>query len=478
MKVYPPSHLTVRESQVRIDLEKHIEQIKVSDETLIQYVTKFLEEYRRTLENYFPQIAPFLITYKNYPYKVDIVRLDNGVFIFYQSSDKSSIKIQDFDDLTPKVDYNLFEIKKLFDPCWGEFDFSNRKYDENEAEIRGKTMALSDISQIFWLLIEKAEDFEKVCIELIEVETEEILESKIVESLDLGIDLKLEIILNEIADFRRSENWGFVFKHYKESRITADLINQVETLLKKDGSLDIVCLVTSGDVTSIGKGIAVKNPKIRIWDRSILNRLIYKHLSVIGKYFRGFDLAVETISSEIEKIRLSRYKEFESKLKNCPSGKEFFTEYELICKEILEYIFEDKLKPFENQSETNDKTQRRDIVFRNLRNSKFFERIFKRFDADFVIFDPKNYSNRITKNEFESISKYPNKAVGKFAVLISRKGASDTALKTQDRIYKVDDKVILSINDSNLLEMVFRKERGENPEDVLEDLLDKLLLGF
>lgn len=478
MKVYPPSHLTLKESQDRFHHEKNIKPIIVSDETLVHYVTNFLEQYRKTLEQYFSEIAPFLTTYRNYPYKVSIVRMDNGVFIFYQSAVENLVEIQDFDELSPKVEANLFEIKKLFDPCWGEFDFSNREYSKIEAEIRGKAMALDDVLQVFWLLIEKGEDFEKVCLNLIEAETEYCLERKIIEDSGSEIDLKLEIILNEIADFRKTENWGFIFKHYKEDRITADLLHQIEIQLENDHSLDIVCLVTSGDITSIGRAIAVKNPKIRVWDRGILNRLINKHLTVIGKYFRGYDLAVETLSSEIEKIRYSRFKEFESKLANCPTGKEFFTQYELICKEILDYIFEDKLKPFNNQSLTRDGTQRRDSIFRNLRNSKFFERIFNRFDADFIVFDPKNYSNKITKREFESISKYPNKAIGKFAVLTSRKGASDTALKTQDRIYRNDGNVILSISDLNMLEMIIRKERGENPEDVLEDLLDKLLLGF
>lgn len=70
MKVYPPSHLTLKESEDRFQHEKNIKPISVSDETLVHYVTNFLEQYRKTLEQYFSEIAPFLTTYRNYPYKV------------------------------------------------------------------------------------------------------------------------------------------------------------------------------------------------------------------------------------------------------------------------------------------------------------------------------------------------------------------------------------------------------------------------
>lgn len=242
--------------------------------------------------------------------------------------------------------------------------------------------------------------------------------------------------------------------------------------------MDVICLVTSGDITSIGKSIAVNNPRIRVWDRHILNRLVNKHLPVIENYFQSYKVAVEAIAPEIEKLRFQRYKEFEEKINSCPTGKNFFTQYELVCKEILEYLFEGKLKPFSNQSVTYDGTQRRYIVFRNQRNSGFFERIFSRFNADFVIFDPKNYGEKIDKKLFESIAKYPNEAVGNFAVLISRKGAVKNTVETQLRWYRDKKIIVLSIDDANLLEMIARKERGENPEDFLEDVLDNLLLNY
>jgi hypothetical protein len=479
MKIYPPLHLTLRESQEQLELEKNIEAEIVSDENLIRYYKLYFESYRKTLEDFFPDLAPHLGTYQSYPYKTTVVKWGEQIFTtFHQPFTEVVVEFKKFEDFGLESG-NFFDLKALFDPCAAEFDFrKTRRYDEIDAEIRGKAMALDEVLQVFWLFIATAEDFEKVCLNLIEAETADYLESKSVENLEPGIDLKLEILLSEIAGFRRTENWGFIFKHFKEDRITADLLHQVETQLNETSTLDVICLVTSGDVTSIGKSIAVGNPRIRIWDRHLLNQLINKHLSSLGEYLQSYKIAVESIAPQIEKLRYSRHTEFKNKLESCPAGLKHFSQYEAVCKQILEYLFDGKLKFHEAQSYTRDKTQRRDILGRNLRNSSFFERIFGRFKADFVIFDPKNNAKEITKKEFESISKYPNKAIGMFAVLISRKGADKSALDTQNRIYVNEDKVILSISDENLLEMILRKEREENPEDLLEDLLDEFLKNF
>lgn len=181
---------------------------------------------------------------------------------------------------------------------------------------------MDDVLQVFWIFIATAEDFEKVCLNLIEAETADYLENKIVDDNELGIDLRLEIIISEIAGFRRAENWGFIFKHYKENRITADLLHQVEARLdNSNSSLDVICLVTSGDITSIGKSIAVNNPRIRVWDRHILNRLVNKHLPVIENYFQSYKVAVEAIAPEIENYDFKDIRNLKKRLTLAPQVK-------------------------------------------------------------------------------------------------------------------------------------------------------------
>ncbi len=475
MKIYAPNQLTFDESQ-KYTAEQAVSSVqnKVTDDDLVKYAVKFIEIFRRTFEDFFPEIAPHISTYAVYPIKTNIVRMDQtGIFILHQKSEENEVEIFDFDKLSPPVEANLFDIQKRFDPCWGEFDFSGRSFSLEEAEIKGKSYALDTALHVFWLLLDSKE-FQDVCLRLIEAEAG--IKAEIHEHREL--DVQSRIVIDEYAGFRREENWAFEFKHFKENRVTADIISKAEALLDDpELDLDVICLVTSGDITSIGKSFVIRNPKIRVWDRQVLNYLFHKHSELLGDFFTDYEIAAEFISAQIAKLTSSRYKEFEKRLKECPAGQKGFKQYEKLCSEILQYNFEGKLKHIKDQKSTDDGSQIRDTIFRNLRVGDLFDRIFSRFDADFIVFDPKNYSDQITKTEVDSISKYASPAIGRFVVLISPKGADDATAKTQHRIFNTDKKVILSISNADLLEMIERKERGENPEDLLDDLLDKMLLG-
>jgi hypothetical protein len=190
-----------------------------------------------------------------------------------------------------------------------------------------------------------------------------------------------------------------------------------------------------------------------------------------------YPVAVEALTQHFDRLTASRRQEFADKLVACPTGREHYAQYESIGTELWRYVFEGKLGEPKVQRRTSDGTQRRDVVFRNLRTSPFFERIFKRFDADYVIVDFKNYGSAIGSDEIEKVGLYANAALGRFAVAVSRKGATQTAESAQQRWLR-DGTVVLVLSDDHMLEMISRKERGEEPEDVLSDILDELLLRF
>jgi hypothetical protein len=255
-------------------------------------------------------------------------------------------------------------------------------------------------------------------------------------------------------------------------------LRELEDYLEsEEDKIDTICLVTSGDLTTIGRGIAVDNPRIRVWDRSVLNGLVNKHLTILERYFATYPVAVETLTQHFDRLTASRHKEFSDRLAACPSGRENFAQYESIGTELWRYVFEGKLGEPKVQRQTSDGTQRRDVVFRNLRASSFFERIFKRFDADYVIVDFKNYGEAIGSDEIEKVGLYANEALGRFVVAVCRKGATKTAESAQQRWLRKGI-VVLVLSDENLLEMVSRRELGEEPEDVFADILDELLIRF
>jgi hypothetical protein len=62
MKVYPPNQKTLEESQEDSkNFNERAAQMDVSDQTLIEYVQVFFQQYRKTLEEHFQvQLLPSL----------------------------------------------------------------------------------------------------------------------------------------------------------------------------------------------------------------------------------------------------------------------------------------------------------------------------------------------------------------------------------------------------------------------------------
>ncbi len=167
------------------------------------------------------------------------------------------------------------------------------------------------------------------------------------------------------------------------------------------------------------------------------------------------------------------------RLAACPSGRAHFAEYESIGTDIWSYVFEGKLGSSKSQHQTADGAQRRDVLYRNRLASPFFERVFHRFRSEFLIVDFKNYEDPVGADVIETVAKYGNEAVGKLAFVVSRKGAARGIERVQHREFRDRAGVtVLVVSDGQLLEMVERKERGENPDDVLDDLLGEFLSSF
>ena len=145
---------------------------------------------------------------------------------------------------------------------------------------------------------------------------------------------------------------------------------------------------------------------------------------------------------------------------------------------IFKFIFSSKLGEPKYQSSTFDQKQRRDILFRNQQTSRFFQRIANKFSADFIILDCKNYSDPIESDVVFNVAKYANKALGRFIIVASRYGSSSSVEAAQLRVMRDDNAIIIIISDEQLLEMLQIYEKNENPEDVLEDLIDEILLKY
>ena len=338
--------------------------------------------------------------------------------------------------------------------------------------------------EFFWRSIPDGGVYEQVCLKLIEAEGVHVdsIEQVQGESSTSHVDASAKVVLEEPAGFRRLETWWFEFKHYPSVRLSAATLREAEHVFSGDSPPHVVCLVTSDDLTSVSRYVAAESPRIRVWDRKILDSLVNRHLDVLRTYFEEYPKAVEELSrrlaSKEDQDTQANSKEFTERLANCPTGKEHFSEYENIGIDVIEFLFPEHLGEPKPQSWTLDAKQRMDVLFRNNRSSRFFDRLFHRFDADSLIVDFKNYGKAIEPAVVFDVKKYANKAVGKFILVVSRKGPASSVEAAQLRIYRDSNTIVLVVSDKDLLEMIQRKGQGQNPEDVLEDKLDELLRKY
>ena len=403
MESFPPYHLSFHETQ-RYDAERATSPHRdVTDDEFIVYVREYICSYRSTVEEYFQPLASSIPFFDLFPFETTVVRFGTaGAFIAHRPDVEESVRVLELQEFDPPfTTVNIFDVIARLNAVCCEFDLSGRTYSTEEATVHGAQAALGAVLEHFWnIVVSNEKAFASICVDLLLGEGIEVL-SEITLGKGMRADAVGRVKLTEPAGFRRFENWVFEFKKYPDERLSADHLRQVEFYLEAgQDKLDVACLVTSEDLTSIGRSIVIQNPKMRVWDRTILNSLIDKNPLILRQHFQEYPLAVEQLSQRLNQKRTvpdkpNQVAAYTEALQQCPAGNSHFADYEEIGINALSYIFEGSLGPSRPQDTTADKKQRRDVLFRNLHVKGFLRRIYDKYGADFLIVDFKNYGEKI-----------------------------------------------------------------------------------
>lgn len=167
------------------------------------------------------------------------------------------------------------------------------------------------------------------------------------------------------------------------------------------------------------------------------------------------------------------------RLEDCPAGYEGWKEFEDSCIEVLSFLFVPPLiKPI-IQSRTYSGIDRRDAVFpnRNIDQSNNWGHLLRELSARMVLFEFKNYDNdEIGKEEVNQTRNYLTVPMGKLGIMCCSRKPNNSAYIKRNTIFSEDKKVILFLMREQLIEMVFIKERGEDPSDLIMDMVEMFYL--
>lgn len=268
-------------------------------------------------------------------------------------------------------------------------------------------------------------------------------------------------------------------------------------LFESYNNVDIVMLIVFGKVEENYKETIYNEHKIVVWDISNLlfyvqhNDKLYEELSILSYYpLSGINAAFPIGWSPLKKVLdySPRYIQekvdaLKKRINECEIGKKGFVSYEEICQSIIQFLFPHAFYIISDQHKTDDKHFRMDLLC-SLRGDsehshEFWKILSRHYNSHFIVFEFKNYNKPIEQNLIYITEKYLfNAALRNVAIVISRKGFSDGACFAAKGCLKENGKLILSLTDSDLINMLDGKLDSKSPEDYLLSVFEKFLMGI
>lgn len=178
---------------------------------------------------------------------------------------------------------------------------------------------------------------------------------------------------------------------------------------------------------------------------------------------------IDTVTSFIKRIEELEYGNYNENDKK----------YEKLCVDIIKFLFETEFTRMIEQSRTEDRMFRMDLICGLKETSEFWKILIHHYNTRFVVFEFKNYEDEIDQNLIYITEKYLYNAVLRnVAIIISRKGFSYNAHKASTGILTESGKLIIELKDSDIITMLRMKADGQDASDYLLNILEDYLISI
>lgn len=168
--------------------------------------------------------------------------------------------------------------------------------------------------------------------------------------------------------------------------------------------------------------------------------------------------------------------EIRRRLVQCAPGKSGWKAFEDTCIETLRLLFVPPLNEPLIQVRSYSGIDRRDAVFpnRNIKTGNNWGHLYKELNARMILFEFKNYDKEeIGKDETNQTRNYMKQPMGRLAIMCCNRQPNKAAHIKRNSVFSEEGKVILFLTVEHLKEMILIKERGEDPSDLIMDLVEE-----
>ncbi|OUR95899.1 hypothetical protein A9Q81_13655 [Gammaproteobacteria bacterium 42_54_T18] len=218
-----------------------------------------------------------------------------------------------------------------------------------------------------------------------------------------------------------------------------------------------------------------KSENILVWDISTLATIFSSEIEII----RETPLYPIIFNAGVKKEAKSQSVLFIEELKSIKSGREEWSKYQKLIANCMEYLFAPPLgKPLYELSDST-KTNRRDIILPNYSEGGFWQFLRDNYFAHFIVIDAKNLTKHIEKKDVLQVSNYLKKfGTGLFGMIISRNNPHSNAILTQREHWIADNKLVVFLQDEDIVQMLTMKDSSGNPEDVIRQKIEDFRLSL
>lgn len=178
-------------------------------------------------------------------------------------------------------------------------------------------------------------------------------------------------------------------------------------------------------------------------------------------------------------IDTNLHAELITQLQNWVPKDETSSAYEKLCIKVLQALFLDDLDRWEKQEPSNDGLFRFDLIckIKNDTTKEFWKVAGQFFHTKYVVFEFKNYSGLITQKEIFTTERYLYlQALRGVAIIVSTIGVDVNGQKAIKGVLRENGKLIITLTNKDLVQMLQEKMDGKDPADLLSAKLDDLLI--
>ncbi len=456
-------------------------------EQIRSYFTAFFQEYKAIVDQYFSAVKRYFRLYAPMRSVIKLLQPPTSsrvFFVQYQPADRVT-----FEFPSPGVPILVDDLWDREGEQWALQQMSS--YRELSLEIgrtEGKWQAWHDAYDLFWA-VANHNDLQKAVLSILELFGVVPTTASVPSGVRILVDILAEdygLRFPELRSRLKSiGRWAIEIKAGRDERASVEAIHQLAKYVEAQ-QVEKGILVTKAFVTRPAERAADQYDRIFIWDRNALSNFILMRRLLRESLLKPLLLGAEN--------RLQQLPAFVSvpsegdllaqRLQALPPGPEHYEEYQNLCVEILQFLFAQSFRRFvvREQVRTVGGHEIRDALIPNRPLGEFWRRVLQEFGANNILFEFKNLSQPVTKDEVEQVRTYISnnpKRIGRFGILISRHPASKSARTARLKAYdNPPECLILMLDDELLINMIHANEQADAPESVLEDLKEAFELSF